>query len=77
VRIPPSSRALCALERRAGVKLGRSHWLVGRVSRPSVRTGHATRRVSWVKCFGAMARPQQAKRALCAWAELDFGPEGV
>jgi hypothetical protein len=27
--------------------------------------------------FSTVAGPHQAKRALCAWAELDFGPEAV
>jgi hypothetical protein len=27
--------------------------------------------------FGTVARPQQAERALCAWAEVGFGTEAV
>jgi hypothetical protein len=29
------------------------------------------------KRFGTVVKPQQAERALCAWAELSFSPEAV
>jgi hypothetical protein len=64
----------CSMRSRAP---GRPSWLVGRVSRQPVRVGQATRHVSRAKLFGAVAGPQQAKRALCTWAELGFGLEAV
>jgi hypothetical protein len=64
----------CSMRSRAP---GWPRWLVGRASRQSVRAGQAARHMSRAKLFGAVAGPQQVKRARCTWGELGFGLEVV
>jgi hypothetical protein len=59
------------------LRLGQLRWLVGCASRPSIHAGQATRCVSLVKRFSAVAGPQQAERTLRARAGLGVGPEAV
>jgi hypothetical protein len=68
----------CALQNaEQALRPGRPRWLVGCTSRPLVRAGQAACRVRRAKRFGAVAGPQQAEHTLCAWVELNFGPEAI
>jgi hypothetical protein len=44
---------------------------------PRPTAGQANSGPHYADLSGAMVEPQQAEHALCAWAELGFGPEAV
>jgi hypothetical protein len=71
VRVPSSQRALCAPEHRVGATPGPASLACGPREQGA---GQGARLVSQAKHFGAVAETQQVENALCAWAELGFGP---